>query len=308
LQQVTVRVPGSCGELLQGSIDNQNFLISCPINLFSQVSAHFTDNEKRVIINKNNSSTESTFKTEFAVKKLLDHYGFKQKSIKINLTSQLITGIGMASSTADISAAAAAVMLLLKNKVDFGLLKKVCLSIEPTDSVFLDGIRFFDHLSGEKDCFIAEAPELEILLLKEKGTVDSLKFNQSEKLKFLNKSKEKNVKKSFRLIKKGLINNNFQLLGRGTTISSLAHQIIIQKKSLNKLLKLTEGESDIYGVNIAHSGTLTGILVRDNFAAEDLLKKIKAETELEYLQRVKMISGGIERREQVGTSTWRKIN
>ncbi|RAK10575.1 threonine kinase [Halanaerobium saccharolyticum] len=308
MQQVNIRVPGSCGELLQGSIDHQNFLISCPINLYSQVSANFTAGKKRVIINKNNSSTESTFKTEFAVKKLLDHYSFKQKSIKININSQLITGIGMASSTADISAALAAVMLLLKNKVDFKLLKKICLKLEPTDGVFLNGIRFFDHLQGKQNYFIAEAPELDILLLKEKGTVDSLKFNQSEKLAALNKSKEKNTRKSLQLIKKGLKNKNYQLLGSGTILSGLAHQRILYKENLNRLLELVEGQSQIYGVNIAHSGTITGVLVSQDFAAEDLLKKIKSETELEYLQRVKIISGGIERRDQFGTSTWRKIN
>ncbi|TDO92165.1 threonine kinase [Halanaerobium saccharolyticum] len=308
MQQVTVRVPGSCGELLQGSIDDQDFLISCPINLYSQVSVHFTEAEKRVIINKNNFSAESTFKTKFAVKKLLDYYNFKQKSIKINLTSQLITGIGMASSTADISAALAAVMLLLKNKVEFKLLQKICLGLEPTDGVFLDGIRFFDHLEGQQNYFIAGAPELDILLLKEKGTVDSLEFNQSEKLANLNKSKEENTKKSFQLIKKGLIDNNYQLLGRGTTLSSLAHQKILFKENLNKLLKIVKGRRHVYGVNIAHSGTIIGILVAKDFAAEKLLKEIKMETKLEYLQRVKIISGGIERRDQFGTPTWRKIN
>lgn len=308
MKQITVRVPGSCGELIQGRLDEHNFLISCPINLYTEVSARFTEAEKRVIINKNTSSPESTLKTKAAVEKLLDCYSFKQKSIKITINSQLITGIGMASSTADISAALAAVMLLLKNKVDFKLLEKICLSLEPTDSVFLAGIRFFDHLSGKTDCFIAEAPDLDILLFKEKGAIDSLKFNQSEKLAFLNKRKEKMIKKSFQLIKNGLLNSNYQLLGRGTTLSSLAHQKILYKENLNKLLKIIEGESSIYGVNIAHSGTITGVLVSKYFAAEKLLKEIKMGTELEYLQRVKMISGGIERRDQFGTPTWRKIN
>jgi L-threonine kinase len=308
LQQITVRVPGSCGELLQGSIDDQNFLISCPINLYSEVSVHLTEGEKQVIINKNNSVTESTFKTKTAVEKLLDYYNLKQKSIRITINSQLITGIGMASSTADISAALAAVMLLLENKVDFKLLQSICLELEPTDSVFLDGIRIFDHLKGKNNYLIAEAPGLDILLLKENGTVDSLEFNQSEKLKFLNKSKEENTKKSFELIKKGLKNNNCQLLGRGATVSALAHQEILYKENLDKLLKIVQGQKQIYGINIAHSGTITGVLVTENFESEKLLKEIKMETELEYLQRVKMISGGIERRGQFGTPTWRKIN
>ncbi|MFW6294806.1 MAG: GHMP kinase [Halanaerobium sp.] len=308
MQQVTVRVPGSCGELLQGSLDGQDFLISCPINLYSQVSAHFTESKKRIIINKNNSSSENTFKIETALKKLLNHYNFKQKAVKINLDSQLTAGIGMASSTADISAAVAAVMLLLKNKVDFKLLKNICLDLEPTDAVFLAGIRFFDHLKGKTDYFIAEAPDLDILLFKEKGIVDSLRFNQSEKLASLNKKKEEKIKKSLRLIQTGLKNNNHQLLGSGTTLSSLAHQKILYKENLNQLLKIIQGESQIYGVNIAHSGTITGVLVAEDFSSEKIIKKIKAETGLKYLQRVKMISGGIERRDNNEASAWRKIN
>lgn len=30
-----VRAPGTCGEFLQGSIDGQSFLVTCPINRYS---------------------------------------------------------------------------------------------------------------------------------------------------------------------------------------------------------------------------------------------------------------------------------
>ncbi|PTX15372.1 threonine kinase [Halanaerobium congolense] len=309
MQQVILRVPGSCGELLQGSIDDQNFLISCPINLYTEVKAHFIDSEKKIIINKNNSSTENTYKTEIAVKKLLNHYNFKQKAIKIRINSQLISGIGMASSTADISAAAAAVMLLLKNKVDFKLLKKICLDLEPTDSVFLEGIRFFDHLNGKKDYLLtAFPPEIDILIFKEKGTVDSLSFNQSKQLNLLNKDKEEKIKKSFKLIKSGFKENDYYLLGRGTTLSSLAHQKILYKKDLNKLLQIIQKNNKIYGINIAHSGTMIGVLAAKNLRTEKILNEIKEKTELEHLKRVKIISGGIERRVNNGTHAWRQIN
>ena len=34
----TFRAPGACGELVQGTINNINFLITCPINIFSYVT------------------------------------------------------------------------------------------------------------------------------------------------------------------------------------------------------------------------------------------------------------------------------
>jgi len=37
--KVRVKVPGTCGELVQGIKENKNFHITCPVNLFSYVSA-----------------------------------------------------------------------------------------------------------------------------------------------------------------------------------------------------------------------------------------------------------------------------
>jgi L-threonine kinase len=302
---VILRVPGSCGELVQGSIKGQDFLVSCPINLYTKVKAKLVDStleENRVLVNK------KAPKTKAAVKKLLQFYNYKT-GVELEIDSELKKGIGMASSTADISAATAAVMLLLNKKIDFELLKDICLSLEPTDSVFLDGIRFFDHRQGKKNYFIAEAPEIDILIFKERGSIDSINFNQSKKLSTLNNLKTLEVKKALNFVVKGLRCKDYYLLARGSTISSLAHQNILFKKNLDKLLKIINSQAEVYGLNIAHSGTLIGVLVNRNLKFGNLVGKIKKETELKYLNRVQMISGGIERKIVNGssTSTWRKI-
>lgn len=309
MQKVTVRVPGSCGELVQGSIAGQDFLISAPINLYTRITAALMDYQTT---NKKIAISQPAPKAEAAARKVLDYYNYQQKSIKLELNSQLEQGVGMASSTADISAAAAAVMLLLNKKVDLKLLKKICLSIEPTDSVFLKGLRVFDHLQGKKDCFIAEAPEIDILIFKEKGKIDSLNFNKSKKLSALNNLKSKQVKKAVELVKKGLKNKDYSLLAKGSTLSAFAHQDILFKKNLTKLLEIINNRTNLYGLNIAHSGTLIGILTASSFSElefNNLSKKIAKKTDLKYMQRVKFISGGIERMVFDGKSapTWRKI-
>lgn len=305
MQEVILRVPGSCGELVQGTINGQDFLISCPINLYTKVKAKLVDSklgENKVLIN------QKAPKTKAAVKKLLQLYNFKSK-VELEIDSELKAGIGMASSTADISAATAAVMFLIKGEIDFDLLKNICLSLEPTDSVFLEGIRFFDHRQGKKDFLLAEAPELDILIFKEKGIVDSINFNQTQKLEALNDLKSLEVKKALEFVIQGLKTKDKQLLAKGATISSLAHQNILFKKNLDKVLKLIQNKSEVYGLNIAHSGTLIGVLIAKNFKAKNLVERIKKNTELEYLNRVQMISGGLERKIFNGrsTSTWRKI-
>ncbi len=319
MQKVTVRVPGSCGELIQGSFKGEDFLVSCPINLYTKATAYFGDSRpglnNQVLINKKivNSFAGyeieeiSTERTKKAAAELLRYYNISGGRIKIDISSELIPGIGMASSTADISAAAAAVMLLLRNKVDFGLLKKICLELEPTDSVFLSGIRIFDHRQGRRDIFLSSEADIDILLFKEKGVVDSLEFNQLPDLFSQNTAKEKVLKKSLRLIKTGLKTGNYYLLGRGSTISALAHQELLFKENLDKLLKITVGSDQIYGLNIAHSGTVTGILIKQDFNSDKLVNKIKKQTSLKFIKKVKMISGGIERKIDNGASAWRKI-
>lgn len=306
MQEIQLRVPGSCGELVQGSIRGQDFLVSCPINLYTKAKVKLLNSKlssNKIIINK------KAPKTKAAIKKLLGYYNYNQFGVELKLNSELKKGIGMASSTADMSAAIAAVMLLLNKKVDFKILKDICLSLEPTDSVFLEGIRFFDHRQGKKDYFIAEAPALDILIFKEKGVIDSINFNQFQKLEDLNNLKSLEVKKALKMVIQGLKNKDNYLLAKGATLSSLAHQNILFKKNLDYLLKLINNKPGIYGLNIAHSGTLIGVLIAKNFKEKNLVERIKGNTELEYLKRVQIISGGIERKIFNGRSapTWRKI-
>jgi len=53
---------------------------------------------------------------------------------------------------------------------------------------------------------------------------------------------------------------------------------------------------------------MIGVLAAKNLNSEKILKEIREKTELEYLKRVKIISGGIERRVNDGTFAWRQIN
>ncbi|ADQ15604.1 GHMP kinase [Halanaerobium hydrogeniformans] len=303
MQGVRVRVPGSCGELIQGSIDGNDFLVSCPINLYSRVNVHFDQTIENIKINKYAPRTQQ------AVELLLKKYELPKKGIKIDINTDLINAAGMASSTADITASLAAIMILLKGEIDINLLTNIAIKIEPSDSVFLDGLHIFNHRSGKDAEYLGEAPEMDIMLFKEPGLVDSLKFNKNKKLAFLNKNKEDIIKKALSILKKGIREEDCRLIGKASTLSSFAHQHILPKKSLAKLVEITDQKEGIYGVNIAHSGTLIGILVAKNFIETELLLEIKENLpELKFLNRVKLISGGIEMRVDNGTSSWRKLN
>ncbi|AZO95917.1 GHMP kinase [Halocella sp. SP3-1] len=288
-RQATIRVPGSCGELVQGSIAGQDFLVSCPINLYSQVTVELSSLYQGIKVNRYAPRLVE------AVQKTLIYLKQDGLGARVKIESDLLVGKGMASSTADITAATAGVMLALDYPIDNQLIKEIALGIEPTDSIFLPGLQLFDHREGKLARYLGEAPLLDILIFTEMGKVDSTIFNQREDLGFLNYSKEGLVRQALNLIEKGIKKNKPELIGEGASLSSKAHQDILYKKGLEQLLGLIRGENGIYGVNIAHSGTLMGVLVNKQYPEEKLISIISREIPyLKYIRRAAIISGGIE--------------
>lgn len=290
MEQIKIRVPGSCGELVQGQLNNQDFLISCPINLYSQARVRLLPEINTIKLNKDLS------KTYRAARKTLEYYQIQRAGLEIQINSELLIGQGMASSTADMAAVVSGIMLLVKNKIDYKILKDILLEIEPTDSIFLPGFYKFDHLNGQIIKNIGSLPEFEILIFtNNKEKVNTLAFNSSDKIKSLKKSKEREVKEALNYLMAGIKKQNKKLIGQGITISSLAHQQILPKTGLIKIKDLILGYNPIYGINIAHSGNLIGLFIEPGFKDTELINKIEEFSEFKFYKRVKLISGGIER-------------
>lgn len=285
--QASLRAPGSCGELVQGTIGGQDFLISCPIDLYSQVEIELSP------LNQGIRANIPAEKTRRAVRQALQLYNKSYLGATITINSQLIRGKGMASSTADITAALGAVMLALGRTIDLVVLKRIALEIEATDGTFLPGLSLFDHKHGSIISYLGKPPALDILVFTERGQVDTSGFNLRRDLAKLNKDKEDLVKEALLLVKKGIAGNNPRLLGRGATLSSLAHQSILYKPSLNRLLKVVQGNEMVYGVNIAHSGTLLGVLIKRAVQTGPLRADICQNCpDIEFIRRTSLISGG----------------
>jgi L-threonine kinase len=140
---VKVSVPGSCGELLQGTIDDKNILIGCPINCHTYVTLEKIDRIEGILINQEKS------KTLLAIRKTLNHFGVEADGFKVTLQSDLLIEKGMASSTADIVAGIIATMTILDKPIDLSLVTKIAVVIEPTDPCYFNEIIAFDHLEGK---------------------------------------------------------------------------------------------------------------------------------------------------------------
>ena len=85
-------------------------------------------------------------------------------------------------------------------------------------------------------------------------------------------------------------------LGEATTLSALASQLILPKPGLNALLNIVEGMG-LYGVNVAHSGSVVGLLLdRHQHDVEKVSKAVSAsDTEGVWPRHhlLKVTSGGV---------------
>lgn len=248
--RATVRAPGSCGELVQGTLDGINFLVTCPINCYSEVT---------VAINNGISPDPARSKTRLAMERTLDRLGRRAVTGAATVRSDIPPGKGMASSSADISAACLATALACGQVLPPETIADLALSIEPTDAVFYPGIMLFDHVRGRIREPLGTPPPATILVLDGGGEVDTVQFNRRRDLAEKNARKEPAIREALALVKAGLAAKDLRQIGEAATISALANQDILPKPDLPRLAKwvIRCGAS---GINAAHSGTVVGVL------------------------------------------------
>lgn len=275
----TVLVPGTCGELVQGTLAGNNFLVTCPVNWFSRVTvitgraaprppgrAPGTGTGRRIVF------PADRIKTAQAVRKALDREGYPGLGAVIDVASSLPIGKGMGSSTADLSAACFAVAAALGRRLSPESVAEIALSIEPSDATFSRGIVLFDHVEGQIYEQLGEPFPLGVLALDFGGAVDTLEFHRRQDLAGLNAANETAVSRALELVRESLRRQDPARLGEGATISALANQLILPKPNLEALIEyaLSRGA---YGVNVAHSGTVAGVLLPPGREAEESLAR-----------------------------------
>lgn len=283
----TVKIPGSCGELVQGYLNKSNFLVSCPIEVYNTIHVSKIEHSNDILIDENK------YKTKQAVLKLLSHYGLDKIGLKVEIETDLPKAKGMGSSTADITGAMIATLLLLNKKIDLELVKNIALKVEPSDATFMDGIVRFDHIKGELTKKLGEIDPIPLMVFDYGGEVDTITFNSRRDLKSLNRHKSKMINKAYRLIKKGIKTKDKKLIGKGATLSSIANQKIINKPGLRELIDVLKTQKGFLGVNTAHSGTVIGIMIEHEELKGQIIEKIKNNfPTLKHLFNTKIINGG----------------
>jgi L-threonine kinase len=255
-------MPGTCGELVQGTLDGVPCLVSCPMDLFAEVSVVARPGTGLVL------APPSMSKTHRAVSLAMESLGCTGADVHIHRHHALPEGKGYASSSADILAALFALSRLLGSPLSPEEATRLALAVEPTDSIAWEGLALLAHRDGQLMQPLGPPPELAVLVLDWGGFVDTLAFNSADYTGTLARLAPLH-KEAFAMLQAGIASADPVLVGQAATQSALAHQAILYKPQLESVLQLAK-RAGALGVCVAHSGTLIGVLLHPEGAQEAL--------------------------------------
>jgi len=272
--KVKVKTPASIGELIQGKIKGKEMLVSCPINIYSIVEAEVCKGSASDLRNEKVYKAVEFFLKDYKIK------SYELSDIKISINSHIPRGKGMASSTADISGTLYALSKLLSVPLKEEEIAAIAVKVEPTDSTIFSNLTLLDHLQGSFMERIAPVLPIEFLLLEGKDTIDTLKFRKETNHIKLTCDLDKHYER----LKEAIIYKDISLLGKICTESAFLNQKILYKPYLEELLNIVM-DCGGAGLNIAHSGSVCGVIIRKETDRVKLVKRIN-EALREYFSKI----------------------
>ena len=287
IRSATASAPGSCGELAQGMLRGDYFLVSCPIDMRSTASVELAPGSGDI------RAPASAPKARRAVALTLAHFGRADLNAHLRLQSPLPRGKGMASSTADVAAAIAATAAALAAPMPPALIAQLALQIEPSDGIMLPGIAVFDHKRGRLARALGDPPPMRVLALDFGGGVDTLAFNRVNRDRAL-KRLQPAFAEALALIKQGIRSGSPAEVAAGATLSAITNQPLLYKPRLDAALRLSREVSGL-GVNAAHSGAALGLLLPDDpdLAAYAETRARHRLRGIKHIHNWRVIGGGV---------------
>ena len=270
--------PASCGEFVQGILDNEEYLSSYAINLFSVATLE----ESNDIIYK------GPRKSRRAMELVFEKFGLpvdETKNISLNIKSQIPVGKGMASSTADIGATIKATLSMLNKTLTGEEISKLAVKIEATDSLLLNQHSIFNPLTADIKKYLGGINDTKVVILEPNDILNTKLIRTMPNYKMYKMQNKEIIKKSFDLLDEGLAKKDLNLIGRACTYSGLANENIHQKPFLKDIIEVSD-KFGCYGVNIAHSGTVVGILMHKEMDDKRIIQYLKENEISQYYKKI----------------------
>lgn len=278
MERVIVSCPGTCGELIQGYVGDQFRLVSCVINMFSVATITSNQSEVSQVGEKSRKALGLT---------LADLKIPIENELKLTITSSLSVSKGMASSTADMAASIYAASLYYKKPMTLEKIAQICTSIEATDSSFFNSLTMFDSRGAN---FIEQTgwqPNFYVLMLEPKEELNTEAFHTKANDELL-KKQAKSFSRVYSLYRVAVKEQSLEKLGQAALKSAKLNQEILPKPFFETIVELSETFDSCIGVNVAHSGTVIGILLRDLTEVEAIKQVLKKNKVTTYYQKLKV--------------------
>lgn len=237
---------------MQGSLDGEPCLISCPIGWYSTAAVRFQPCGGWTV-------TTDAPKTRAALHTALAYLGQPESSGSVRLHTGLPRGRGYGSSTADIGATLYALGHAAGQQLTPTEVARLAVQVEPSDSSLFPGLALWNHRSGHLYEDLGTPPPLTVVVLDSGGEVDTLAFNRLDHRQVLYQLASQH-REAFALLREGVQHGNLEAIGSAATLSAKAHQAILPNPLLKPAMILARDVRAL-GVCRAHSGTLLGLLL-----------------------------------------------
>ena len=288
--------PGTCGELVQGMTGGAHFLVTCPINQFSRATATLRVGDS-VPPDGNVQGIDHLPKAGQAVSKALatlaPQIGVTSLIADVSVANPIPAGKGMGSSSADITAAVGAVGIAAGQPFTPEAIASIALSVEPTDGVMFPGIALIDHRCGSIAESLGPPPPMEVIVIDTGGIVDTLEFNRVDRADLWEKVASR-TDEALELVSEGVRRGEPELVGRGATVSARAGHPPDLAEWVERAAAFAE-EQCAAGINVAHSGTVVGILLdaRERRSKPVYRRALEAFADAESVEHFRLIGGGV---------------
>jgi L-threonine kinase len=278
-------MPGTCGELVQGTWEGIPCLVSCPIECYSVAEVRSGGHSGWQL-------QPNSPKMRAALQHGLTYMDQTTSSGRISVCSPLPQGRGYGSSTADIGATLYALGHAFGQPLTPLEISALALQVEPTDSSLFPDLTLWDHRHGQLYETLGQPPALTVVVLDPGGEVNTVAFNRLDHRTALQKLAPLH-RDAFQLLQDGLRQGDVAAIGAAATMSAEAHQAILPNALLAPAVHLAR-EVGALGVCRAHSGTVVGLLLDPNRTDPDLVQNVAQQRLPEHIHmfNLPLVAGG----------------
>lgn len=278
--KIIVRVPGSCGEFVQGYWQQQPVLITCPINWYTTVCIEDTLPQQLICGEK----------AKKAIDKTLAYIQEPLFPFTLTVSSEIPQEKGMASSSADISAVIIAVAAAFHKTLTPQEIAYIAVSIEPTDGVFFPGIVAMNYRTGQLLHTYETVPSMQLVMFDTGGSMNTADYHRQYD------DKERQYGRQAAVACEYLIKNDTPAaFGRAAAYSALLHQHVYYRPEVPVLQHIGQAYKSC-GIVIGHSGTVMALLFSEEAGEKldtiSLISSVQQHTNLSVLGTAVLISGG----------------